>query len=260
VNPHGIFLVRNSNPEVLLIPICSSFLSTKNCVLEGGMTLYCKAGPEGLGQIGDCPFCHFVRLVLEEKGLEYELRPATQATKPQWLVDHYEGKMPALRHKKECYVESDVIAGYLDFFFVKDAGGEKGSKDVEVAAQAILDGFFPTVAKYLKHTPDGDETDGELRGDLERKLEALNKHLQSLGENKLVTGVPAAQRLSVIDCKLAPQLYHCIVGVETFKDWTVRESYPAVQAYVDAIKSRPSWKATEYPASTVIWGWSSGRQ
>ena len=82
----------------------------------GGMTLYLKAGPDGTS-VGDCPFAHYVRIVLNEKGLEYDLKPSTQDTKPQWLIDFYDGSMPALRHRKECYVESDVIAQYLDFFF-----------------------------------------------------------------------------------------------------------------------------------------------
>lgn len=85
---------------------------------EGGMTLYLKAGPVGTSSVGDCPFAHFVRMVLEEKGLDYELRPCgNDEDKPTWLLEHYEGKMPALRHGQECYIESDVIAQYLDFFF-----------------------------------------------------------------------------------------------------------------------------------------------
>jgi len=82
---------------------------------EGGMMLYVKAGPDGK-TLGDCPFAHFVGMVLHEKKLEYDLIPCTQETKPNWLIDFYEGKMPALRHRQECYTESSVIAEYLDFF------------------------------------------------------------------------------------------------------------------------------------------------
>jgi hypothetical protein len=48
---------------------------------EGGMELYCKAGPDGT-ETGDCPFAHYVRLVLEEKGLDSELKPTVPETKP----------------------------------------------------------------------------------------------------------------------------------------------------------------------------------
>ena len=60
------------------------------------MTLYVKAGPDGKS-LGDCPFAHYVRMVLEVKGLEYELKPSVQDTKPSWLIEYYDGKMPALR-------------------------------------------------------------------------------------------------------------------------------------------------------------------
>ena len=62
--------------------------------------------------------------------------------------------MPALRHRKECYVESDVIAQYLDFFFQGKNSGS-GSDDESFAnlspysssemeaGGGCTDGFFP---------------------------------------------------------------------------------------------------------------------
>ena len=123
------------------------------------MTLYVKAGPDGKS-LGDCPFAHFVRMVLEAKGLEYELKPSIQDTKPSWLIEYYDGKMPALRHRKECYVESDTIAAYLEFFFPKPELTPNSDSDADAAAAAV-DGLFPAMARYIKHTPDGDEVDVE---------------------------------------------------------------------------------------------------
>jgi hypothetical protein len=37
------------------------------------MELYIKAGPNGDGQVGDCPFAHYVRCVLWNKGLDYKV-------------------------------------------------------------------------------------------------------------------------------------------------------------------------------------------
>lgn len=37
------------------------------------MELYIKAGPND-GEVGDCPFAHYVRCVLEFKGLQYRVR------------------------------------------------------------------------------------------------------------------------------------------------------------------------------------------
>ena len=212
------------------------------------MTLYCKAGPDGTS-IGDCPFCHAVRLLLEEKGLAYELQPATQETKPQWLLEHYEGKMPALRHGKECYVDSAVICEYLDFFF-----NTPSSSNNNDALNQAMEGFFPALAKYLKHVPTDDETETLLRDNLTAALSKLDAYLQQ------DTAIPSSDKpLSVADCRLAPLLYHASVGLPAFKGSTAPTIPARVQQYMDAVFARASFQATLYPASTVEWGWGNAR-
>jgi glutathione S-transferase len=168
------------------------------------MTLYCKAGPDGT-LLGDCPFAQYVRLVLEEKGLEYELQPTVQDTKPVWLVEYYNGKLPALRHGKECYVESDVIAEYLDFFFPQPALTAK--KQETAAAEEAVAGLFPATAKYLKHTPNGDADDAELLEVLETKLAALEQHLQRSEERTGPFLVGDGTAVTLVDCSLVPKLF-----------------------------------------------------
>jgi glutathione S-transferase len=223
------------------------------------MTLYCKAGPDGVS-VGDCPFAHFVRIVLEEKSLEYELKPSTQDTKPQWLVEHYQGKMPALRHRKECYVESSVIADYLDFFFPNPPLKLASSKEVEEAEQATA-GLFPALAKYLKHTPDGDDDDVALRRDLEEALNQLESQLSKKGRSGPYL-IGNGEQVSLMDCSLAPKLYVALSGLEAFKDNAVDISaqFPAVQAYMNTMFARDSFAKTVYPKETLVWGWSNARR
>lgn len=222
------------------------------------MALYSKAGPDGKSP-GDCPFSHFVQMVLEEKGLEYDLIPSTQETKPNWLIEHYEGKMPALRHRKECYVESDVIAEYLDFFF-QDPPLKVGSSAEIEAAEASVAGIFPAIAKYLKHTPDGDEDDLALKAGLEEKLSALEAHLASEGRTGSFL-VGNGEKISTMDCSLAPKLFHMQTGIEGFKSNAIdlSQQFPKVRAYMDAVFARPSFEKTKYPAETVLWGWGNAR-
>jgi glutathione S-transferase len=219
------------------------------------MVLYLKAGPDGTS-VGDCPFAHFVRLVLEEKGLPYTVKPTVQETKPQWLVDHYDGKLPALRHRKECYVESNVIAEYLDFFFQdpKPLKPPKTKKAVVVAAETAVDGFFPAVAKYLKNTDS--EKDPELLENLKRVLSRLEQYLKDSGFEYL-----CGSDVSLLDCSLIPKLYHLTVGVEGYKGGapSISSDYPSVAAYYQRAIERPSFKATEYPKETVLWGWGNAR-
>jgi len=111
-------------------------------------------------------------MVLHEKDLPYDLRPSTQDTKPNWLIEHYEGKMPALRHRSECYVDSQVIVQYLDFFFEDPPLSADDPKLME-DSQTLTDGIFPAIAKYLKHTPDRDEEDESLKSNLVNALTPL---------------------------------------------------------------------------------------
>lgn len=221
------------------------------------MTLYAKAGPDGKS-MGDCPFAHFVRIVLEEKGLDYDLRPATEETKPSWLIEHYGGKMPALRHKKECYVESDVIAEYLDYFFREPPLKLKANEMEE--AEAAMEGLFPAIAKYLKHTPDGDDEDLDLRANLKAKLSNLESHLSKDGRRGPYM-VGDGDMFSLVDASLAPKLFHMKTGIEGLKGNAIdfAQQFPKIKAYMDAVFSRPTFEKTVYPKETVLWGWGNAR-
>ena len=73
--------------------------STKVEIIEPvTMELYIKSGPEA-GQVGDCPFAHYVRGVMAFKGLDCQVHPCTAETKPEWLLNDPDlnGKMPCLK-------------------------------------------------------------------------------------------------------------------------------------------------------------------
>jgi glutathione S-transferase len=224
------------------------------------MTLYLKAGPDGTS-VGDCPFAHSVRMVLEEKELEYQLRPCgSNDDKPDWLKDHYEGKLPALRHRSECYVESDVIAQYVDYFFQSDSLVAK--KKIMTEANEVVDGFFPAFAKYTKHTPDGDVVDEELKAGLVTKLHELEAHLGK--EDSGRTGpwfVGDGEQVTLTDCSLAPKLYHMKICLEEFKGNPIDLSsdFPRLSSYCESLFSLPSFEKTVYPKEVVTWGWGNAR-
>ena len=226
--------------------------------MPGGMILYVKAGPDG-SSLGDCPFAHFVRIVLHEKGLDYEIRPSTEDTKPQWLIDYYDGSMPALRHRKECYVDSNVIAEYLDFFFQEPRMADK--KRLSAEAAEATDGLFPAIAKYLKHTPDGDEKDDELKSSLIEALRRLEGHLAA-GDRSGPFFVGNGEIFTLIDASLAPKLHHMQVGVNEFKGGAVDidDDFPKLRAYMDLVFARKSFVDALYPEETVTWGWSNARK
>lgn len=171
--------------------------------------------------------------------------------------------MPALRHNKECYVESDTIANYLDFFFPQPNPLTAPVESESEAAVAAMDGFFPALAQYVKHTPDGDPEDDVKKETLFGVLETLNAFLANTSRTgPYLVGDGTLIRLQ--DCQLAPKLYHMKVAVEQFKGTNVLEElyakFPALQQYMEYMfESDASFKKTVYPPEVVVWGWSNAR-
>jgi len=223
---------------------------------EGGMELYLKADQDGKS-VGDCPFAHSVRMVLNEKGLDYVLRPSVEETKPNWLIEHYEGKMPALRHRKECYVESDVIMQYIDYFFPEPT--LSASKAAMNNAIDAVGGFFPAVARYLKHVPDGDDEDTELKNNLEIALQKLEDHLLSTKEEG---DFLCGDIFTIHDCSLGPKVYHMKTGIKEFKDGAINLElqFPETTRYMNTLFSRKSFMDAIYPEEVIVRGWGNARE
>jgi hypothetical protein len=78
-------------------PSSSSSSSSAAAPKTEVMELYCKAAADGKS-LGDCPFTHYVSMVLHAKGLKFDLKPCTPETKPDWLVKGYEGKVSKSIH------------------------------------------------------------------------------------------------------------------------------------------------------------------
>jgi glutathione S-transferase len=72
--------------------------------------------PEVIGS-SKSTYTRVVRMVCEEKGIEYTLTE-TAIFAPELFSVHPLGKMPALRHGDVCLFESKAIATYLDRVFV----------------------------------------------------------------------------------------------------------------------------------------------
>jgi glutathione S-transferase len=126
-------------------------------------------------------------------------------------------------------------------------------------AAAAVDGFFPAMAKFTKHSPNGDDEDKEKQAALEEKLQILEEHLSQSGR----TGpylVGNGEQFTLMDCSMAPKLYAMDVCLEKIKEnpFDLKEKYPAVRKYMDEVFARKSFLDTvEYGPETVVWGWTS---
>lgn len=246
-----------------------SFVYILNVSIEDGMILYLKAGEDGTS-VGDCPFGQQIRMVLEEKNIPYQVKPCTQETKPNWLVDYYDGQLPALRHKKECYIESNIIVSYLDYFFpstkTDTIENKKESKsNLEDAEENALVGFFPSIARYLKDDETNENNDETLEV-LKENLDNLENHFKDLcddNENKWCYLDGSQTKFSNVDCRIIPQLYHLLVASKEFKENgqpNLEEDYPFIYRYLQQSMTRDSFVNTKYAEETIIWGWNNARQ
>eukprot|EP00639_Heterosigma_akashiwo_P017086 CAMPEP_0206389054 /NCGR_PEP_ID=MMETSP0294-20121207/17678_1 /ASSEMBLY_ACC=CAM_ASM_000327 /TAXON_ID=39354 /ORGANISM="Heterosigma akashiwo, Strain CCMP2393" /LENGTH=320 /DNA_ID=CAMNT_0053840955 /DNA_START=67 /DNA_END=1028 /DNA_ORIENTATION=+ len=227
------------------------------------IVLYVKAGPDG-ESLGDCPFAHFIQMCLQRKRLAYDLRPCTAATKPSWLADHYEGKMPCLVHKGEAYTESSVVAEYLDFFFpdvpLVPEGGEDAYRDADEAAAQL----FPAAARYIKGA------DAGARGaDAAHLRTALGELEAFLGGGGPRAGPRPAGRAWLhadapgrADYALAPKLYHLQTCLGAFEDCDagLLGDFPRTQEYMAAAFALDEFQKTSYPPEVVVWGWANARE
>ena len=229
--------------------------------------LYLKAGPgdEGASAIGDCPFGQYIRIVLEEKGIEYELKPCTLYNKPQWLVDKYGGSLPALSHGSEQYVESEICAQYIDFWFSKSSLTPYDMEEIRAGKEAS-NAIFPALARYLTHLPDHDEVAEGYKKDLEKAMGRFEVYLSSRSSEGDSLGpylVGDGKTFTLVDASLAPKLFHMHIGLQWFKDITTKEMsmrFPHVYRYMKAVFTRPTVKNTLPKSSVVVWGWTKERE
>ena len=224
----------------------------------GRIQLLVKAASDG-ESLGDCPFAHYIQMLLRQKKLPYQLIPMNSETKPDWLIENYNGKLPCLVHEGEAYTESSVIAQYLDYFFPSDISFENDDEAEAVEEATKL--FFSSMAKYIKHVPK-DEDDEELKKNLFFELEKINTLLKEQNEDSSKSKgiyLLGPDRLSTGDLSLIPKLYHLIVTLKEFKGVTIPTEYTFLNQYIAQMQKMDLFINTSYPEEVIIWGWSNAR-
>eukprot|EP01062_Namystynia_karyoxenos_P073815 TRINITY_DN70646_c0_g1_i1.p1 TRINITY_DN70646_c0_g1~~TRINITY_DN70646_c0_g1_i1.p1 ORF type:complete len:259 (+),score=89.09 TRINITY_DN70646_c0_g1_i1:98-778(+) len=217
-------------------------------------TLYCKAGPGGDGDLGDCPFAHMVQMALALKGVEYDLRPTAAESKPQWLLDEAGGKMPCVLHQGVPHVESADIMKWADATF-GTPGELEPTPDAAEAVRAA--GLFPAIAGYTKCTDEAACAE---------KLAAMSAALGKLGAHlatQPADGYASGARPTLVDCDLAAKLYVLQHATKHFLKYDLgTHDFPnadAVRGYWARVSALPAFIKGKYPEETGIWGWTAAR-
>mmetsp|Transcript_10458 Transcript_10458/g.14409 ORF Transcript_10458/g.14409 Transcript_10458/m.14409 type:complete len:300 (+) Transcript_10458:36-935(+) len=219
--------------------------------------LYCKSNKDGT-QIGDCPFAQFVQLVLMKKGLRYTVKPTLPSSKPSWLLEKYEGKMPALVHKSTTITDSLAIAEYIEKTFPHSSLTRQGAYSYQEVLEKTS-GFFPSLSALIKNKDPA--LDGELIAAVEAQLDVMDEILRST-PGKYLCGI----ELTLADLYLTPQLFHAMVTMDHFKgvDFYHMEgnpTRPALESFLTRMFDMEEFnnKKAYYNVDQVVYGWKVAR-
>ena len=193
-------------------------------------------------------YTRVVRMVCEEKGIDYDLVEATPYS-PEVAALHPFSKLPVLRHGDFTLCESKAIATYLDRGFPGPALMPGNPKDEAVAEQWIslvntaMDPILVRTYVYHYIRPLG--ADGKPdQPAIEAMVPALWRHIGLLDQAVACTGHLAGERFTLDDINVMPMLHVLRLCPES-ADAIAAATH--LSAYYDRHAARPSFKNTNPP-------------
>lgn len=185
------------------------------------------------GQLGACPFSHRVLLVLEEKGLPYQLEYINLDKKPDWLKKvNPLSNVPILQDKStQAYiVDSDTISDYLETKFGPGAEIERTQLGTVAECPQPGKNIWPSFWEFL--------STGKGKEAFKAELKQIN---DAVGDSQPFVG---GQDPCAWDVALAPRLYLARVGCKILKQWDLGNDFPNVKSYLHRWTGRSSWRNT----------------
>ena len=198
-----------------------------------------------------CPYAHRTRLVLQEKGIDFDLIEIDLQNKPEGFtkVSPY-GKVPALTHGNEPVWESAVINEYLDEVF-PNPPLLPSSPIAKAQARIWIDfantRFVPAFSTLLRSSdPQKQE---EAKQELYKHLEFIeNEGLAKLsGEGPYWFG----ESISLVDFTYFPW-FERWAALKQYRGFGVPEEFTRVRQWKRALKERESVKAIAHSKEFYI--------
>ncbi|XP_057732454.1 glutathione S-transferase DHAR2-like [Arachis stenosperma] len=200
-----------------------------------------KAAVGAPNVLGDCPFCQRVLLTLEEKKVPYSTHLINFDEKPQWFLDvNPEGKVPVIKFDDKWISDSDVIVGILEEKYPQP------SLVTPPESASVGSKIFGAFVKFLKSKDPNDGSEQALLAE----LKDLDEHLKNHGP------FVAGEKVTAVDLSLAPKLYHLVITLEHFKNWTIPQDLAHVHNYTKLLFSLESFEKTKAAKEYVIAGWA----
>jgi len=198
-----------------------------------------------------CPFAHRTRLVLAEKRLDFELVEIDLQNKPAWFstVSNY-GKVPALEHKQQRFIESAIINEYVDETFPEPALLPP-SPAARAHARIWIDyantRFVPAWGSLLRGTSESERA--AARNALLESLAYLESHaLAKLsGDGPYWFGA----NVGLVDLTFYPW-FERWAALEHYRGAVSIDAFPRLRRWRDAVAARSSVQEIQNPLGYYV--------
>lgn len=198
-----------------------------------------------------CPFAHRTRLVLLEKGIDFELTEIDLQNKPDWFtqISRY-GKVPAIKHGNNEIYESAIINEYLNEVFPDPPllPQEAGARAI---ARIWIDyantRFVPAFSKLLRGKTVQEQEQGR------QELQDSLLYIEQEGLGKLSGEGPYwfGNSLSLVDLTFYPW-FERLPTLKEYRNFTLPSSAKRVQKWWDAVRDRPTVQSIENPITFYL--------
>jgi glutathione S-transferase len=198
-----------------------------------------------------CPFAHRTRLVLLEKGIDFNLTEIDLQNKPDWFtqVSRY-GKVPAIKHGNNEIYESAIINEYLEETFPEPPllPSDPGKRAI---ARIWIDyantRFVPAFSKLLRGKDDQEQEQG--RQELHEALLYIER--EGLGKRSDDSPYWLGDTLSLVDLTFYPW-FERFPSLQSLRQFTLPPEATHVQKWWDAVRDRASVRSIENPVSFYL--------
>ncbi len=196
-----------------------------------------------------CPWVHRAAIVLQEKGVEYDIAYIERDNRPDWFLKiSPHSKVPVLILDDETALfESNAIAEYLDEIIEPRL---HPADPIKRAQNRAWTDYVPTFSDVTHLTNATDKADLDARREsADQRFAKLEGALKLRGnDGPFFNGAD----FSLVDASYAPALLRFTLFDRVYPIGLI-ESYPLVGAWRDALIARPSVINSVVPDFEVYW-------
>ncbi|HEY9799646.1 MAG TPA: glutathione S-transferase family protein [Leptolyngbyaceae cyanobacterium] len=198
-----------------------------------------------------CPYAHRTRLVLQEKGIDFELNEIDLQNKPANFTDISPyGKVPALVHGDKRVWESAIINEYLDEVFPHPPLLPKNPID-RAQARIWIDfantRLVPAFSNLLRN-PDSQKQE-EAKNELYKHLEFIEN--EAFGKLSLNGPYWFGESVSLVDFTFYPW-FERWPALKQYRGFGIPAEFTRLRQWKHALKELDSVKAIAHPKEFYI--------